>query len=163
MSDHPVSPDAEVSLRRITALTVNDICALSDTLSSAQRDKVADNGTSIAEAHFSENSWFRAIYADDTPVGFVMLHIGSDFDVIDCPGAFLWRLMIAGPEQGKGFGAAAVGLVTRELKARGFSELYTRYGLGEASPEAFYARLGFERTGEVYDDEVEAVLRFGAR
>lgn len=162
MSDHTVSPDAEVSLRRVTASTVNAICALSDTLSEAQRNKVADNGTSIAEAHFSENAWFRAIYADDVPVGFVMLHIGSDYDTIDCPGAFLWRLMIAGPHQGRGYGKAAIGLVVRELRARGFGELFTSYGQGEASPERFYAGLGFVLTGEVYDDEVEAVLRFPA-
>lgn len=163
MSDHTVSTGAEVSLRRITALTVNAICELSETLTEAQRNKVADNGNSIAEAHFSENSWFRAIYADDTPVGFVMLHIGSDFDIIDCPGAFLWRMMIAGPFQGKGFGKAAIALVVRELKARGFGELYTSYGEGEASPEGFYASIGFKRTGEVYDDEVEAILHFGTK
>lgn len=160
MSDHTVSPRAEVSLRRITAATVNDICALSETLTPAQRNKVADNGNSIAEAHFSENAWFRAIYADDEPVGFVMLHIGSDFDTIDCPGVFLWRLMVAGPHQGRGYGKAAIGLVVRELRARGIHELFTSYGLGEASPERFYAGLGFVLTGDAYDDEVEAILRF---
>ena len=28
---------------------------------------------SISEAHFWPTGWFRAIYADDTPVGFVMI------------------------------------------------------------------------------------------
>lgn len=158
-----ITSAAEVSLRRITSQTVYDICELSETLSEAQRNKVADNGVSIAEAHFSENAWFRAVYADDTPVGFVMLHIGSDFDVIDCPGAFLWRFMIAGPFQRMGFGEKAIALVAREMKARGFAELFTSYGLGEASPEGFYKRLGFVATGETYDDEVEAVLKFTNR
>jgi diamine N-acetyltransferase len=162
MTEQPTSA-SEVSLRRITSQTVYDICELSETLSEAQRNKVADNGTSIAEAHFSENAWFRAVYADDTPVGFVMLHIGSDFDVIDCPGAFLWRFMIAGPFQRMGFGEKAIALVAREMKARGFGELFTSYGLGEASPEGFYKRLGFVATGETYDDEVEAVLKFTNR
>lgn len=36
--------------------------------------------TIIAQAHCSENAWLRAIYADDTPIGFIMLHIGSDYD-----------------------------------------------------------------------------------
>jgi diamine N-acetyltransferase len=155
-----INSAAEVSLRRISAQTVSDICDLSETLSEAQRNKVADNGTSIAEAHFSENAWFRAVYADEVPVGFVMLHIGSDYDVIDCPGAFLWRFMIAGPFQRMGYGEKAIALVVREMKARGFSELFTSYGLGEASPEGFYKRLGFVTTGETYDDEVEAVLSF---
>ncbi|WP_395447165.1 GNAT family N-acetyltransferase [Aminobacter sp. UC22_36] len=155
-----INSAAEVSLRRITAQTVSDVCDLSETLSEAQRNKVADNAMSIAEAHFSENAWFRAVYADDTPIGFIMLHIGSDYDVIDCPGAFLWRFMIAGPFQRMGFGEQAIVLVVREMKARGFTELFTSYGLGEASPEGFYKRLGFAATGESYDDEVEAVLKF---
>ncbi|MFD9902515.1 GNAT family N-acetyltransferase [Mesorhizobium sp. NPDC059025] len=161
MSEEDPSVGAEVTLRRISAQTVSDICDLSETLSEEQRNKVADNSMSIAEAHFSENAWFRAIYADDAPVGFIMLHIGADHDDgIDCPGVFLWRLMIGGPFQGKGFGEKAIGLVVRDLKARGVGELYTSYGLGPASPEGFYKRLGFRETGDMYDDEVEAVLKF---
>lgn len=164
MSDHTLPTDTEITLRRISAATVSDICELSDTLSEAHRNKVADNGTSIAEAHFSENAWFRAIYADETPIGFIMLHTGADHDDgIDCPGVFLWRLMVAGPFQGKGYGKAAIDLVALDLIARGVGELYTSYGTGEGSPEGFYRRLGFEPTGGMYDDEVEAVLRLAGR
>jgi hypothetical protein len=81
---------------RITARTVHQICQLSETLAPVQRRMVADNALSIAEAHFSEQAWLRAIYADETPVGFIMTHTGSDYDDgIDCPGVFLWRLIIA--------------------------------------------------------------------
>jgi len=140
---------------------VFDVCELSETLSEEQRGKVADNGTSIAEAHYSENAWFRAIYADETLVGFILLHFGADpDDGIDCPGAFLWRLMVGGPFQGKGYGQQAIALAIRDLQARGFTALYTSYGLGPASPEGFYRRLGFQPTGEMYEDEVEAVLTF---
>lgn len=161
MSEIVVSRDAEISFRRISALTVTDVCALSETLSDAERNVVADNGTSIAEAHFSENAWFRAIYADETLIGFIMLHIGADHDDgIDCPGVFLWRFMIASPYQRMGFGKKAISLLVRDLKVRGFKELYTSYGLGEGSPEEFYKRLGFTPTGDTYDDELEAVLNF---
>lgn len=153
-----VNSASRLSLRRITSRTVRDICALSFTLTDAQRGMVCDNGTSIAEAHFAERSWIRAVYADGTPVGFVMLHIGADRDVIDCPGMFLWRLMIAGPYQGMGFGRQAIALAVREARARGLAELFTSYGLGEASPEGFYRSLGFVRTGKLYEDGVEAVL-----
>lgn len=153
--------DTKVTLRRISALTVCEICDLSETLSQQQRDKVADNAMSIAEAHFSDNAWFRAIYAGETPVGFIMLHIGADHDDgIDCPGAFLWRLMIAGPHQGNGYGQQAIALVIRDLKARGFKELHVSYGLGAGSPQGFYKQLGFVPTGEMYDHEVEAILKF---
>lgn len=163
MSEHVLPSDAEITLRRISALTVCDVCELSETLSEEQRNMVADNGTSIAEAHFSENAWFRGIYAEETLVGFIMLHQGSDWDDgIDCPGVYLWRFMIARPFQGKGIGKKAIDLVVRDLKARGIRELYTSYGLGEASPEGFYQGLGFVRTGDSYGEEPEAVLKFAA-
>ncbi|PZP51984.1 MAG: GNAT family N-acetyltransferase [Agrobacterium fabrum] len=162
MSDAEVSLDSDVSFRRVSASTVEDVCELSETLSEVQRNVVADNGASIAQAHFSENAWFRAIYAEETLIGFVMLHIGADHDDgIDCHGVFLWRFMIAGPFQKMGFGKRSIDLLIEVLKARGFEELYTSYGLGEGSPEGFYRRLGFVLTGDAYGDEVEAVLRFG--
>jgi diamine N-acetyltransferase len=90
-----------------------------------------------------------------------MLHEGSDWDDgIDCPGVYLWRFMIARPFQGKGYGKQAIALVVRDLKARGLHELYTSYGQGPGSPEGFYQGLGFKPTGEHYDDELEAVLKF---
>ncbi len=53
----PQRPPAEggqkISLRRITARTVADICDLSETLTTEQRAMVADNAVSIADAHFS--------------------------------------------------------------------------------------------------------------
>lgn len=159
MSEEAVWRDAQVSFRRISASTVRDVCELSETLAESQRNMVADNGVSIAEAHFSENAWFRAIYADEALIGFIMLHIGADHDDgIDCPGAFLWRLMIAGPYQKLGFGKKALDLLARDLRARGHKELYTSHGQGEGSPEGFYHALGFVPTGNHYDDEVEVVL-----
>lgn len=149
----------DIHFERISARTVLEICRLSETLSPAQRKMVTDNAISIAQAHFSENAWLRAIYADQTPVGFIMLHIGSDYaDGIDCPGVFLWRFMIAGPHQSKGYGRRALDLLVDHLRAQGIPELYTSCGRGEASPEGFYLHYGFAPTGEFYGDEVELVL-----
>jgi diamine N-acetyltransferase len=64
----------DIHFKRITAQTVISICQLSETLPPVQRQMVTDNATSIAQAHFSENCWLRAIYADETPIGFIMLH-----------------------------------------------------------------------------------------
>ena len=41
---------------------------------------------SIAEAHFSPLAWFRAVYAGDTPVGFVMLSDDPDGRGTTCGG-----------------------------------------------------------------------------
>ena len=101
----------------------------------------------------------RAIYADDVLVGFILLHIGSDWqDGIDCPGVFLWRFMIAGNHQGFGYGQAAMACLVDHLRALGIPQLFTSYDPGEEGPGKFYEKLGFVPTGEYYDDEPEVVL-----
>ncbi|WP_200901413.1 GNAT family N-acetyltransferase [Paenibacillus sp. DMB20] len=151
----------EVHFRRINAGTVLDICDLSDTLSDEQREMVADNAVSIAQAHFSENAWFRGIYADDTPIGFIMLHYGSDYDdEIDVDGAFLWRFMIAGPYQGKGYGKQAMKRLMNQLKGQGIHELITSCGEGAGSPLGFYKGLGFTPNGETFGDEIGLAIKF---
>ena len=61
-----------ITLREITRHSVRDIIRLK--VKPKQERFVATNSDSIAEAHFHEVAWIRAIFADDTPVGFVMLH-----------------------------------------------------------------------------------------
>jgi diamine N-acetyltransferase len=149
----------DIHFMRITATTLNQVCNLSETLSPAHRKMVADNVRSIAEAHFSPSAWMRAVYADDTPIGFIMTHTGSDYeDGIDCPGVFLWRFMIAESHQGKGYGKLALEKLIRHLKAMGIPHLYTSCGQGEGSPEGFYRKLGFVPTGDHYGHEIELVL-----
>lgn len=154
--DQPV-----IHFRRITSANVYAVCKLSDTLSEQHRRMVANNAYSIAEGSVASNTWYRAIYADDALVGFLMTHTGSDFeDGIDCPGVFLWRLMIAAPFHGKGYGRRALERLIGELRAQGVRALYTSCGQGEGSPEGFYRKLGFVPTGGMYDDEVELLLKF---
>jgi diamine N-acetyltransferase len=141
---------AEVSLREITADTVVTICKLSDTLVEPQKRMVAPNAISIAQAHFSEHAWFRAIYADDEPVGFIML-----YDNPDEPTYFLWRLMVAGPHQGKGYGRQAIAHLIEYVKTRPrVTELLVSCHEGEGGPEGFYQALGFRRNGQMEEDEV---------
>ena len=145
-----LGPEAEVSLREITAETVREVCKLSDTLTPPRKFMVAPNAVSIAQAHFNEHAWFRAIYADDTPVGFLML-----YDDPQEQEYFLWRLMIAGPHHGKGFGRRAIALLADYVRTRpGATVLETSCGQGPGSPEGFYRKLGFERNGEMLGEEV---------
>jgi diamine N-acetyltransferase len=54
----------------------------------AQEKVVASNAVSIAQAYFArDRAWFRAIYAGDTVVGFLMLE-----DQPEVEEYFLWRL-----------------------------------------------------------------------
>ncbi len=147
--------DAVISLRVLTEETLRPIFALSKQMAPGQEKMVAPNAVSIAQAHFNEKAWFRGIYADDTPVGFVML-----YDDPDTPQYFLWRLMIAGPHQGKGYGREAIEKLIEYVRGRpGATELKTSYMPMPGGPWPFYQSLGFEPTGEMEGDEV--VIRLG--
>jgi len=149
----PTNSGPRVTLREVTGETVIQICKLSDTLSEPQRRMVAPNAVSIAQAHFSGHAWFRAVYADEVPVGFVML-----WDDPEKAEYGLWRLMIAGPHQRKGYGRRALEQVIEHVRRRpGATELKASYVPVEGGPEGFYRTLGFEPTGEV--DEGEVVVR----
>lgn len=157
MSDR-VTPESSVSLQRIDASTLEDVLALS--VSESQRDFVASNERSIAEAHFDEGAWFRAIYADETPVGFVLLH---DESLCEKPREsgyfFLWRLMIDQRYQRMGFAKRAMRLVTAHVRSRPDAKrLHTSFRRGEGSAQGFYQKLGFSETGEDESGEVHAVL-----
>lgn len=140
-------PRQEVALVEVTAETVRAICNL--TVHPYQAELVAPNAVSIAQAYFEPTAWFRAIYAGDTPVGFVMVD-----DNADDQDYFLWRFMIAAEHQGKGYGKRAMDLVVNYVSGRpGATELRTSYVPGDGSPCGFYAKCGFEETGEVEDGE----------
>lgn len=145
-----VSVESMVSLREIREETVVPICKLSDTLTPPKSTMVAPNAMSIAQAYFNRHAWFRAIYADETPVGFIML-----YDSPEEQEYFLWRLMVAQPFHGLGFGRRAVELLVDYVRTRpGAKELLVSCGEGEGSPEVFYHRLGFRRNGKTYGHEV---------
>jgi diamine N-acetyltransferase len=121
---------------------------------------VADNAVSLTQAAYSDGAWVRAIYNADEIIGLMMLHVGSDYeDGIDCPGVFLWRMMIAGPHQGKGYGTLAMNRLIAQLRSTGVRELYTSCGTGPGSPAGFYKRFGFVPTGDRYGDQPEYALK----
>lgn len=147
--DQELGFDARVTLREITSDTVTAICKLSDSLPEEQNKMVAPNAVSIAQAHFAEHAWFRAIYADETPVGFVML-----WDDPEKAEYFLWRLMIAGPHQRKGYGRRAIEQLVDYVRTRpDATELKASYVPIDGGPKAFYHKLGFQETGEVMHGE----------
>jgi diamine N-acetyltransferase len=104
------------------------------------------------------NPWYRAIYAGDEPVGFVMLswHVTRDPPRIIGPW-FLWKLLIDARHQGRGYGREAVRLVADIVCAEGATELLTSYVPGVGEPWPFYRRLGFRPTGEL-DNNGEIIL-----
>lgn len=143
-----------IELREITRDNLNAVLALA--VAPEQRGFVASNERSLAQAHFyPEMAWFRAIYADGEPVGFVMLALEPD------KAPFVWRLMVDQRHQGRGVGRESLRLVMEHLRQTrpDATELKLSHGQGAGSPGPFYERLGFEYTGEVEDDEL--VMRIG--
>lgn len=110
------------------------------------------------QPHSHPTMW--GIYAGDDPVGFVMIEDGAE-PTADEPDPWrytLWRLLVDARQQRRGYGRAALDLVTDYLATRpDATELITSAVPGDGSPLPFYEHYGFVQTGEIYEGEV--VLR----
>ncbi len=158
----PVSKSSVVTLREITKDTVRMVSLLD--VGPGQDGLVAPNAFSIAQAYFNPEAWFRGIYADETPVGFVMLEDWTQVNTTEphhfegAPYVALWRFMIDHRFQKFGFGARAIELLIAHARTRPAAKnMLLSFVPKENNPEGFYARFGFERTGEI--DEGEVVMR----
>ncbi len=150
-----VQKNSKISLREVNPENFWPVINLS--VADDQDKFVASNAASIAQAYFyREEAWFRAIYADETPVGFLMLS-----DNPEKKEYFLWRLMVDKKYQGMGFGRRGVELLVEHVKSRpGATKLGTSCVPGEGSPIEFYKSIGFKPTGEVEDGEDVLELAF---
>ena len=149
----PVDP-ALVSLRPITADTVRQVTNLS--VGESQKHFVASNAVSLAQALFSPEAWYRAIYLGEDPVGFVMLEDESlRSPPPEVPKVGVWRFMIDAKFQGRGIGKVALLHVIDHVRRTGlFETLQLSYVPGPGCPEPFYLSLGFHHTGKVEGNEV---------
>ena len=131
----------EVELREITMETVRAICDLE--VADGQRDFVAPNAVSIAEAHFVPTHWMRAIYADGEPAGFVLT-----YELPDESRYYLWRFMVADGFQRRGVGRRAMGLLLDRWRSLGATVGMLSVVPSNPDAIAFYESLGFRLTGE---------------
>jgi GNAT superfamily N-acetyltransferase len=148
-----------ITLREITEDNIDAVRALRTTAD--QERFVSSVAGSLAEA--AENPqgspWFRAVYADGQPVGFVMLSWDVEPQPPDINGPwFLWKLLIDHRYQGRGYGREVVRQVVDLVREHGAIELLTSHVPGDGGPAGFYARLGFVPTGEL-DPDGEILLR----
>jgi diamine N-acetyltransferase len=103
--------------------------------------------------------WWRAVYAGDEPVGFVMLSWNVEPRPPEIIGPwFLWKLLIDERHQGRGYGAEVVRQIAALVRAEGGSELLTSYVPEDDGPAGFYERLGFVPTGAL-DPDGEVIVR----
>ncbi|MBE0700261.1 MAG: GNAT family N-acetyltransferase [Acholeplasmataceae bacterium] len=145
----------KVNLREVDVDNLREVCKLSNTLTPFQQKCVAPNAFSIAEAHFYPGiAWFRAIYLDDEPIGFVMISLKpEDIQPSDEPSAYLWRFMIAKDYQQKGYGSQVLDIIVDQCRKENYRYLYTSCSLEGDQPMSFYLKYGFVDTGVLEEDE----------
>ena len=156
--------DEPVTLRELSDANRDDVLALR--LAPGQDRFVSSVAESLQEAeeYPQANPWYRAVYAGDEPVGFVML----SWDCVPQPPEiigpwFLWKLLIDERHQRHGHGREVVRLVMDLVREAGADDLLVSYvPEGEGGPGPFYERLGFVPTGEV-DGNGEIILRLDLR
>ena len=147
-----------VSLRPLSESNREAVEALR--VSPRQEQYVSSVADSVREAaeHPDAHALYWAVYAEDTPVGFVM--IADEVGRPEYIPQYLWKLLIDERYQRKGFGTATLDLVVEYFRGRpGVEVLNTSAAQGDGSPITFYERYGFKRTGEVRFDEVMLQLK----
>ncbi len=141
-------------------VTRDDVIPLTDlSVHAEQRGFVADNAFSLAQAPYETGAHPFAIRAEGRLVGFCMVidmrehrYPEPGDDPLSC---YLWRFMIAAPEQGKGYGRATLTQVEAWARARGLRALVTTAVEGNGAARALYRSAGFVETGRIEDGEVE--------
>ncbi|KAI5224747.1 hypothetical protein E4T41_05542 [Aureobasidium subglaciale] len=73
---------------------------------------LTSNPMSMVEDHYSEDDWMRAVYANETIVGFLIMALWPPTD-----GYYIWRLMIDQKYQGQGFEKQVVELAIQHVKS----------------------------------------------
>jgi diamine N-acetyltransferase len=110
----------------------------------------------IADAKACPRMWSVHDAATGQLVGFVMISdnipaetLAADDDIVGP--YFLWRLLVDHRFQKRGYGAATIDAVVEFLGANrpNADVLLTSCKAGDGSPQPFYLRYGFRKTGEV--------------
>lgn len=164
LSTIPIDRSSVVSLRHIDARNERMVAELR--VSDLQSPYVATNQKSLIDASDNPGSWKRLIYADETPVGFVLLFMPFLPGAIERPQIrqgqiALWRFMIDHRYQRMGFGYQALLLIREECRSHpDTSEILSSYILGPHGPENFYLSHGFAKTGRLRKGGTEMEIAF---
>lgn len=158
-----------VHLEEINGKNIEEILNLS--VDESQKDFVADNKISLEELNNTRKAngqgFAFGIYDAQRPVGFVMIGYDTD-DAWENPPAIakgsysLWRLMIDGKEQQKGYGSAALRLAMdfiRTFPCGKAEYCWTSYDPDNIIAKRLYLSYGFEETKDMDQDEVIAVYK----
>ena len=138
-----------VTLQEITS--DNWMQAIKLKVDSSQENFVATNVFSIAQSKVEPYWVTRAIYEDQTMVGFLMY--GLEMEGNDLDGYWICRLMIDKGYQGKGYGKTAMQIVIDVIKETRADKIFISFEPENATAEKLYEGLGFYDTGHIEDGE----------
>ena len=133
-----------IELRDITTENFYEILNL--TVAEDQKRFVSSVADSLAQAWLYHDTAFPfAIYADDLPVGFVMLGYYKSREQYT-----LWKFFIDEKYQNKGYGKQALLLSVNYLfNLFHAKEIYTGVYIGNEIAKHLYISFGFEETGKI--------------
>lgn len=139
-----------VTLREIDQDNLEDVLRLS--VSEQQRAFVSSPAHSLAQAWVYQKTAFPfAIYAGQTPVGFLMLGYYEPRKQYT-----LWKFLIDQSYQNRGYGKKALLLAIKYLtETFRAGEIYTGVLLGNEVAKRLYASVGFVETGLVENNMLE--------
>ncbi|MEC0204387.1 GNAT family N-acetyltransferase [Paenibacillus lautus] len=156
-----------ITLRKITLENRRAIFNLE--VSEDQRRFVASNLSSVASCYVlatNEGHPFPfAIYADEQPVGFVMITYritGYDLPTIADDSYCILRLMIDKQHQNRGYGREAMKKILefiRTFPAGPAQFCWIPYKAENAAAKKLYESYGFRDNGEIIENEQITVLR----
>ena len=139
-----------IELRKITHDNFEKIMALK--VAQHQSTYVSTVAESLAQAWVYRDTAFPfAIYADNTPVGFVMLGYYEPREQYT-----LWKFLIDEMHQNKGHGKQALKLALNYLADRFHpKEIYTGVLIGNEKAKRLYLSSGFTETGRTEENMIE--------
>ena len=138
-----------VELRPVTKDNIDAVLELN--VFEEQRAFVSSTVESLAQAYvYRETAFPFAVYADEEPVGFIMMGYYEEKAYYT-----LWKLLIDRKHQRKGYGRKALELGILFLKERyRVSDIYTGVSPGNTAAKSLYLSMGFKETG-VFENNME--------
>ena len=128
-----------------TQLEVND----------EQKNFVASNSFSLAQASYEPDTYPFAIYRNGEMVGFIMYDFDSDFGVWE-----MCRLMVDKKHQKQGIGKAAVEKLLKHVTAKhGHIMFYTSAEPTNANAIRTYEKAGFKLNGNIVYGEAQLQIQ----
>ena len=155
-----------IQFKEITNANIWKVCALEPF--EAQKDFVAENIQSLAEAYATRNEGSNAlplaVYDDDDLVGFVMIGKGTvgneNESKLIRENYSLWRLMIDKNYQGRGLGKQTIDAVMALIRTFPFGEakkVWLSYEPENTRARDIYRKYGFVENGDMCGNEIVAV------